>query len=238
MQSICRRFSESSTALHDVVAPQALVAQAHVGADLGRDDDVVVPAAPRDPAADDRLGFAALVARHPARVRVRGVDQVEAGVDEARRAARTTSARRRSSRTRCRRTPAARRRIRCCPACAFPWLLAPVRGAPRRHSPPSLSDARTGGGDGEAPQPGRHVGPPGTAARPSAGAGRLRARTHAHALGDRVRRDRRSPCRRARRRARPSRGRRCATRSARVAGARGRRAPRRPPSRLRGGTAR
>ena len=34
------------------------------------------------PVADDRLGFAALVARHPARIDVRGVDEVEARLDE------------------------------------------------------------------------------------------------------------------------------------------------------------
>ena len=68
--------------LHDVIRAQAFVAQAHVGADLGRDDDVVVPAAARDPAADDGFGFTALVPRHPARIRVRGVDQVEPGADE------------------------------------------------------------------------------------------------------------------------------------------------------------
>src|SRR4029453_8293421 len=66
----------------DVVAAQALVPQTHVRPDLGRDDDVVVPAAARDPTADDRLRFAALVAGHPAGIRIRGVDQVEAGADE------------------------------------------------------------------------------------------------------------------------------------------------------------
>ncbi len=68
--------------LHDVVAAQALVPQPHVGADLGRDDHVVVASAPGDPSADDRLGFAADVSGCPARVRVRRVDQVEAGIDE------------------------------------------------------------------------------------------------------------------------------------------------------------
>ena len=62
----------------DVVRLQDLVAVAHVGADLGGDDHVVVAAAAADPAADDRLRLAALVARRPARVRVRRVDQIAA----------------------------------------------------------------------------------------------------------------------------------------------------------------
>ena len=50
--------------LQDVVAAQAF-ALPHVGADLRGDDDVVVMAAARDPASDDRLRFAALSARVP-----------------------------------------------------------------------------------------------------------------------------------------------------------------------------
>ena len=48
-------------------------------ADLGRDDDVVAVAARRQPLADDRLRLAAVVARHPRRVDVGGVDEVAAG---------------------------------------------------------------------------------------------------------------------------------------------------------------
>jgi hypothetical protein len=66
----------------DVVAAQALLAKAHVRADLGRDHYVVMVAALRDPAPDDRLGFTALVAGDPARVGIRGIDQIEAGIDE------------------------------------------------------------------------------------------------------------------------------------------------------------
>jgi hypothetical protein len=38
--------------------------------------------APGDPASDDRFGFSALVSRHPPRIRVRGVDEIEACADE------------------------------------------------------------------------------------------------------------------------------------------------------------
>jgi hypothetical protein len=51
-------------------------------ADLGGKHDAIALAAAFQPAADDRFRFAALVARHPRRVHVGGVDQVEAVVDE------------------------------------------------------------------------------------------------------------------------------------------------------------
>jgi hypothetical protein len=49
------------------------------GADLGRDDHVVPLAAALQPVADHDLGLAALVAAHPHRIHVRGVDCVDAG---------------------------------------------------------------------------------------------------------------------------------------------------------------
>jgi hypothetical protein len=61
---------------------QILFALPHIRADLGDDDDLVAVAAAFHPFADDRLGFAALVAGHPARIGVRRVDGVEAGAGE------------------------------------------------------------------------------------------------------------------------------------------------------------
>src|SRR5690606_21363950 len=55
----------------------------HGHADLGRDEHAVALAAAPQPLADDRLRLAALVPGNPGRVRVRGVDEVEAQVDEA-----------------------------------------------------------------------------------------------------------------------------------------------------------
>ena len=55
---------------------------AHLGADLRRDQDVVAPAALAQPRADDRLRFAAAVARHPGRVAVGGVNHPPAAGDE------------------------------------------------------------------------------------------------------------------------------------------------------------
>ena len=79
-------------------------------ADLGRDDDLVaLGRIALQPAADQRLALAALMARHPGRIDVGGVDHRPAGVDERVEDARSWSLRRRSSRTRCRPAPAARR---------------------------------------------------------------------------------------------------------------------------------
>jgi hypothetical protein len=54
----------------------------HIGTDLGDDDDLVPVLAALHPLADDRLGLAALVARHPARIGVGRVDGVQPGRDE------------------------------------------------------------------------------------------------------------------------------------------------------------
>ena len=54
----------------------------HLGADLRRDDHVVVPAASRDPAADDRLRFPTFMTRHPTRVRICGVQEIETRFDK------------------------------------------------------------------------------------------------------------------------------------------------------------
>ena len=93
--------------LPDIVGRQALAVRPHFLADLGGDDHPVAIAAALQPLADDGLGFAALVARGPARIDVRGVDQLEAGVDEGVEQP-EESPRPRSSRRRCRRRPAGR----------------------------------------------------------------------------------------------------------------------------------
>ncbi|MBP2480371.1 hypothetical protein J3A72_000663 [Stenotrophomonas sp. PvP093] len=49
---------------------------------LGRQHHLVALAAAGKPLADQRLRFAAGIARHPGRIHIGGVDQVEAGVDE------------------------------------------------------------------------------------------------------------------------------------------------------------
>lgn len=71
--------------LHRCLGPgrrQVVVALPHVRSDLGQDLDVVALAARLQPLADDRLAFAAGVARNPARIGVGGVDGVKAGLDE------------------------------------------------------------------------------------------------------------------------------------------------------------
>jgi len=84
----------------DAVGPQALERRLDAGGDALRGKALAVgtgcrahlgdehdPVAPRgralQPVADDGFRFAALVARHPARVDVRGIDGVETGIDEA-----------------------------------------------------------------------------------------------------------------------------------------------------------
>src|SRR5437762_12821416 len=57
-------------------------APAHLGADLRCDDHVVMAAATRNLASDDRLGLAALMACNPPRVRVRSLDKIESRCDE------------------------------------------------------------------------------------------------------------------------------------------------------------
>ena len=74
-----RRFDR----LLDIGGRQALPARPHRRADLGDDGDFAALAARLQPRADDRLGFAALVARRPSRIDVGGVDRAEAGADEA-----------------------------------------------------------------------------------------------------------------------------------------------------------
>ncbi len=72
--------------LHRALDPQpaqALVFVAHVHADLGEQQDLRASrGVGLEPASDQRLRLAALVPGHPARIDVRGVDGVEARVDE------------------------------------------------------------------------------------------------------------------------------------------------------------
>ena len=49
---------------------------------LGRDHHLVALAALGEPVADDRFRLTALVAGYPGRIRIGGVDQVQAGIDE------------------------------------------------------------------------------------------------------------------------------------------------------------
>ena len=74
-----RRFDR----LFDVGRRQALLARPHRRADLGDDRHFATDAARAQPVADDRLGFAALVARRPGRIDVGGVDRVQARGAEA-----------------------------------------------------------------------------------------------------------------------------------------------------------
>src|SRR5579872_4084465 len=69
--------------LFDIGRRETLLAGPHGRTDLGDDDDAVARAARLYPFADDRLGFAALVARRPGRIDVGRIDRVEAGFDEA-----------------------------------------------------------------------------------------------------------------------------------------------------------
>src|SRR5262249_33699737 len=65
----------------DVGPGEPLVGGAPFDPDLGGEDGLVALAACFVPVAEDGLGLAALVARRPARVDVRCVDQVEARID-------------------------------------------------------------------------------------------------------------------------------------------------------------
>ena len=68
--------------LHDLRALQAALAfDGH--ADFRREHHAIALAAPREPFPDDGFGFPAHVARHPCRIAVGGIDEVEAEVDEA-----------------------------------------------------------------------------------------------------------------------------------------------------------
>ena len=76
----CQRSVER---LGNIGTGQALVALAHVGTDLGEDRHLLTCTRARlEPAADNGLGLAALVAIGPGRVDVGGVDGVEAMIDE------------------------------------------------------------------------------------------------------------------------------------------------------------
>ena len=65
--------------LLDVARLEAFLALAHRRADLGDDNDAAAVPARLHPFADDRLGFAAHIARDPGRIDIGGVDGVEAG---------------------------------------------------------------------------------------------------------------------------------------------------------------
>ncbi|MGY4318905.1 hypothetical protein ACVWW1_008232 [Bradyrhizobium sp. JR3.5] len=73
----------------DVVRLQADIAASHVHADLGGEDDAVAVAAHLHPLADDRLGLAAVMARHPARIDVGRIEErqsmLQHGVEQAKR---------------------------------------------------------------------------------------------------------------------------------------------------------
>src|SRR5215472_12690815 len=75
--------SEGRIALAQDVIFLQVAAFAHVFADLGGDQHLVTLAAALEPFADDGFRLAAHVARHPAGVTVRGVDGIEASVDES-----------------------------------------------------------------------------------------------------------------------------------------------------------
>jgi hypothetical protein len=68
--------------LFDIGGGEVFPALPHVRPDLGDHHDLVAIAAAFHPFADDRFGFAALVAGNPARIGIGGVDGVEAGADE------------------------------------------------------------------------------------------------------------------------------------------------------------
>src|SRR6185295_19912773 len=67
---------------HDVGPARALADAWHFHADLGGDYHLASVAARVQPVADDGLGFAALMTRHPFGVDVGGIDAVKAGRDE------------------------------------------------------------------------------------------------------------------------------------------------------------
>ncbi|MNP20388.1 hypothetical protein D3C76_1129580 [compost metagenome] len=68
--------------LFDVDGGEALVAVAHVHADLGGDDHLVALAGSLQPVADDGFRFAACMRGQPAGVDVCCVDAVQAGVQQ------------------------------------------------------------------------------------------------------------------------------------------------------------
>ncbi|KAG1469333.1 hypothetical protein G6F57_012230 [Rhizopus arrhizus] len=78
LQAGQRRFQRTA----DVGGRQAAGVGPHLHADFGGDQHAVALAGTLEPFADQRFRFAAGIARHPRRVHVGGVDQVEAGVDE------------------------------------------------------------------------------------------------------------------------------------------------------------
>src|SRR3954452_3664893 len=79
-QALERRFDPGG----DALCGKPLAVGPGGCADLGDEHDRLAPRGRAfEPVADDGFGFAALVARHPARVHVCGIDGVEAGVDEA-----------------------------------------------------------------------------------------------------------------------------------------------------------
>ena len=81
MRSVFRRCSDSSTDCLMCARGQPAVGRHHAA--LGGDQDLVaLGRILLQPGADDRLRLAALVARHPARIDVGGVDEGEAGIDE------------------------------------------------------------------------------------------------------------------------------------------------------------
>jgi hypothetical protein len=58
------------------------IARAHLHADLGQDRHLRPGAAGGQPLADDRLGLAALVARHPGGIDIGGVDAGQPDIDQ------------------------------------------------------------------------------------------------------------------------------------------------------------
>ena len=68
--------------LAHIGARQALLPLAHRHAELRRDDDLVAIAARLHPFADDRLQLATMVVRHPTRIDIGGVDEIEASIEK------------------------------------------------------------------------------------------------------------------------------------------------------------
>ena len=112
------RFSESSAAAA-IFAGESPGRFDHLATLVAMTTSIALAALAK-PAPDDRLGFAAAVAGHPAGVGVGRVDALEAFARRMRRAPRTRRPRRRSSRRRCRRARAARSRCPCFRSCACP----------------------------------------------------------------------------------------------------------------------
>jgi len=68
--TVCKRRSESSAA-RGYKLSRSFLPRPHFHADFGGDDDLLALAAAFEPMADDRLRFAAAVARRPARIDIR-----------------------------------------------------------------------------------------------------------------------------------------------------------------------